>query len=165
MRQRPHELPLLTTDRLQLRQMQDEDASALYTIYGDPEVMRYASDEPFADPDTVRTMLDSVAQLLAAGASLEWAVVETANDQLVGTCGLHSFDEAANSAEVGCLLARVAWGRGFMGEALTAICDYARSLDIARLRADIDSANERSIRLFRRLGFVHRHDTYYELCL
>jgi RimJ/RimL family protein N-acetyltransferase len=66
---RPTELPTLETECLLLRPMRDEDAPALFTIYGDPEVMRYAGDEPFPDEATVAVMLWSVARLLAAGES------------------------------------------------------------------------------------------------
>jgi RimJ/RimL family protein N-acetyltransferase len=156
---------MLETPRLLLRAMHEDDTPALFAIYGDPEVMRYASDEPFPDLATVALMLRSVAELLASGKSLEWALVEKASAQLVGTCGLHSFDEESNSAEVGCMLARSAWGRGLMREALPVLFDYARSLGITQLHADIDAPNERSIRLFRQLGFVYRHDTFYELDL
>ena len=109
MKPRPTELPTLETERLLLRAMRADDAPALFAIYGDPEVMRYAGDEPFPDQITVGVMLRSVARLLAAGESLEWAVKATG--QLVGTCGLHSFDEGHDAAEVGCMLARSAWGR------------------------------------------------------
>jgi ribosomal-protein-alanine N-acetyltransferase len=160
---RPTELPTLETERLLLRPMRQEDAPALFTIYGDPEVMRYAGDEPFPDEATVAVMLRSVARLLEAGESLEWAVVERASGQLVGTCGLHRFDEAADAAEVGCLLSRAAWGRGFMREALLTLFCYAQDeLGIRLLLADIDAPNLRSIRLFESLGFVHTHDTLYE---
>lgn len=121
------------------------------------------SDEPFPDEATVAVMLRSVARLLAAGESLEWAVVDRASGQLVGTCGLHGFDEAADAAEVGCLLARAAWGRGFMREALLTPFRYGQNeLGARLLRADIDAPNLRSIRLFGSLGFVHRRDTIYE---
>jgi ribosomal-protein-alanine N-acetyltransferase len=163
MRLRPTELPTLETQRLLLRPMHQEDTPALFAIYGDPEVMRYAGDGPFSDEATVATMLRSVARLLAAGKSLEWAVVERAAGQLVGTCGLHSFDEEADVAEVGCLLMQAAWGRGLMREALTVLFRYAQDeLKVRLLRADIDLSNLRSIRLFEVLGFVYTRETWYE---
>lgn len=163
MKPRPSTLPTIETERLLLRAMGPEDGPALLAIYGDPEVMRYASDEPFADLETVGLMLASVARLLAAGESLEWAVVERATGQVVGTCGLHSFDEAADAAEVGCMLARAAWGRGLMGEALPALFRYAgEGLGVRLLRADIDAPNLRSIGLFARLGFAHSGGSLYE---
>jgi ribosomal-protein-alanine N-acetyltransferase len=75
--------------------------------------------------------------LLASGESLEWAIVEKTNKQPVGSCGLHSFHEASGSAEVGCMLLRVAWGCGMMREALPALFDYARTLGIAELHTEL----------------------------
>jgi RimJ/RimL family protein N-acetyltransferase len=146
--------------------MQPSDAPALFAIYGDPDVMQYASDEPFPNMETVSVMLASVAHLLATGESLEWAVIEKVTRALVGTCGLHSFDEGVSAAEVGCMLARAAWGRGIMREALPALFNYAQEVLAVRvLRADIDAPNQRSLRLFRQLGFHHAHDTIYERTL
>jgi RimJ/RimL family protein N-acetyltransferase len=163
---RPRLLPPLETDRLRLRPMRADDADALFAIYGDAEVMRYAGDGPFPDVSLVTSMLASVERLLADGVSLEWAVVEKAGDKLIGTCGLHSFDDAAGTAEVGCLLARAAWGRGVMSEALPAVFAFGRdALGVTRLLADIDAPNTRSIRLFTRLGFVPLRDTLYTLDL
>jgi RimJ/RimL family protein N-acetyltransferase len=107
-----------------------------------------------------------VAQLLATGASLEWAVIEKGTGALVGTCGLHRFDADVSAAEIGCMLARSAWGRGIMREALPALFHYAQTaLAVRVVRADIDAGNQRSIRLFHQLGFVHAHDTIYERIL
>lgn len=159
----PAELPTLHTPRLALRALHAGDAPALFAIYGDAEVMRFASDPPFAEPATVQTMLASVARLLLEGESLEWGLVERDGGALVGTCGLHSFESHAGSAEVGCLLARHAWGRGLMREALAAVIEEARGpLGLAQLRADVDGANLRSIQLFSSLGFQPVEGTLYE---
>jgi RimJ/RimL family protein N-acetyltransferase len=64
------------------------------------------------------------------------------------------------------MLARAAWGRGVMREALPELFRYAQdTLDVRLLRADIDAPNLRSIRLFERLGFAHAHTTIYERVL
>jgi RimJ/RimL family protein N-acetyltransferase len=159
----PTELPTLHTPRLSLRALDTRDLPALFAISGDAEVMRFASDPLFAEPATVQTMLASVASLLQQGESLEWGMVERQTGALIGTCGLHSFEPQARRAEVGCLLARRVWGRGLMREALGAIIDEARGpLGLTRLRADIDGANLRSIRLFTHLGFEPVGGILYE---
>lgn len=161
----PHTLPALSTDRLWLRAMRESDTEELFVIYGDPEVMRYASDEVFSEPQMVLTMLASVDRLLAAGTSLEWGI-EDRGGELIGTCGLHSFEPANSSAAVGCMLARKAWGKGYMHEALVAIFGYAKqNLGLVCLQADIDTHNTRAIRLFRTLGFQYVHATFYECVL
>lgn len=161
------QLPLLTTPRLRLRPMRrDADDADLFEVYGDPCVMRHASDPPFAAVTDVAALHDSVQRLLAAGLSLEWAVAGREDDRVIGTCGLHHFDTACASAEVGCLLARRHWGQGLMAEALRALVAHARDgLHLRLLLADIDEDNLRSQRLFTRLGFLARPPGPWQLRL
>ena len=140
--------------------MQDSDATALLTIYGDPLVMQYTDEAPFPDLATVNLMLNSVHKLLAVGASLEWAIILREQDELIGTCGLHSFHDGG--AEVGCLLKQTAWGHGHMAQAITLLADYARDhLQLNYLIADVAAANERANRLFRKLGHVHNESALW----
>ena len=155
-------LPAIATPRLLLRAMGDGDLAALFAIYGDPEVMRHASDPVFTEPATVQTLLASVARLQAAGLSLEWAIERRADGAVIGTCGLHGFDEDAAAAEMGCLLRRDAWGQGHAREALQALMDFACArLQRRALRAEIDADNIRSKRLFAALGFTRRDATHW----
>jgi RimJ/RimL family protein N-acetyltransferase len=150
----PAALPILDGARLALRPMADADTAALFAIYGDPDVMRHTDEEPFPGVDTVAIMLARVRRLLAEGVSLEWAIVLHATGEVVGTCGLHGFDHDARSAQVGCMLRRACWGQGYMTEAIALMTRYAvDTLRLQRLVADIAPDNERSQRLFRRLGY------------
>ncbi|WP_246876907.1 GNAT family N-acetyltransferase [Aeromonas sp. SrichE-2G] len=161
----PRTLPLLSTRRLLLRPLTPQDGADLFAIYGDPEVMRFVGEPPFPEPATVGLMLASVARMLAAGESLEWGVTAREGGRVIGTCGLHSFDEHLCQAEMGCMLARRHWGQGLMGEALTAVMGYAREIGIHSLLADIEPQNLPSQRLFGRLGFVWQGETRYRLLL
>ena len=152
--QLPSDLPVLHGNRLTLRAMSDADAAALFAIYGDPDVMRHTDETPFPGVETVAVMLASVRRLLTEGASLEWAIVLHASDEVVGTCGLHGFDHDARAAQVGCMLRRTCWGQGYMTEAIALLTRYAvDGLHLQRLVADIAPDNERSQRLFRRIGY------------
>lgn len=150
----PIVLPALQSKRLTLRAMEDRDASALLDLYGDPLVMKYTDEAPFPDQETVGLMLKSVRSLLAKGESLEWAIALQDSDELVGTCGLHSFDRALRIAELGCLLRRSAWGQGYMTEAIGLVMRFARDvLQLNRLTADVAAENERAQWLFKKLGY------------
>lgn len=157
-------LPVFTTARLRLRPLRrGTDDEALFAVYGDERVMRHASDPPFGSLADVVRLHDSVERLLAAGLSFEWAVALRADDRLIGTCGLHSFDWPARQAEMGCLLARSHWGQGLMSEALRALMAHAAGpLGLRTLLADIDADNLRSQRLFTALGFDPRPDGPYQ---
>ncbi|MET0267050.1 MAG: GNAT family N-acetyltransferase [Duganella sp.] len=134
--------------------MTDGDAGALFSIYGDPLVMRYTDEAPFPSVDTVEVMLKSVRRLLLDGVSLEWAIVLKGREEVIGTCGLHGFDTTLAQAEVGCLLKRCEWGKGLMPEALALLARFAAdSLKLKRLIADVAPENLSALRLFHKLGY------------
>lgn len=150
----PTTIPCLRNNRIELRCIEDRDASALLEVYGDPLVMRYTDEEPFANLQTVGLMLCSVRSLLAEGKSLEWAIVIKGNDTPIGTCGLHHFDTPLHIAEIGCLLKRSAWGVGYMIEAIDLMTIYARNvIGLCKLVADVHPDNRPAQRLFEKLGF------------
>jgi [ribosomal protein S5]-alanine N-acetyltransferase len=58
-------------------------------------------------------------------------------------------------AELGYCLRSPFWRRGYMGEALAALIDYAfATLKLRRLEADVDPGNAGSVRLLERMGFT-----------
>lgn len=152
-------LPLLTTTRLSLRALTQLDRQALFAIYGDAEVMQYASDPAFPDLSYVDQMLASVETLFQQRQSIEWGITLLHDDVVIGTCGLHSFDFERGSAEIGCLLKRAYWGQSLMREALEAVIAFGFTvLTLNTLQADIDAPNTRSMLLFQRLGFAQEGD-------
>lgn len=162
----PTILPCLQGSGIELRCMGEGDAPSLFEIYGDPVVMQYTDEEPFENIGTVSLMLESVQTLLRRGESLEWAIVATESHTLIGTCGLHSFDEALTSAEVGCLLRQSAWGQGYMKNAINLLIRYAKdTLSLRHLIADVHPDNERAQQLFRALGFQHPSPAVWTLDL
>jgi len=148
-------VPLLSTSRLLLRPLVRSDTSDLFTIYGNKEVMAFASDPPFSDEAALGIMFDHMEQLFAAHSALQWGIVLWASGQIIGTCEIHSISEDGTEAELGCLLAQAYWGQGIMSEALRELITFAfEDLGIRTLLADIDLPNTRSRTLFNRLGFL-----------
>lgn len=148
-------VPVLATPRLELRALTPNDTSDLFVLYGDPVVMEFTSDPPFPHESYVAQMLASVQHLFRQQQSIEWGMVVRAENRVVGTCGLHTFEPAIQRAEVGCLLARPYWGHGLMREALTSVIAFGfHRCNLHAVRADIDAPNVRSLALFRRLGFT-----------
>ncbi|MCE7979701.1 MAG: N-acetyltransferase [Caldilinea sp. CFX5] len=148
-------VPPLRTPRLDLRALTPADRADLFAIYGDAAVMVFTSDPAFPDLTYVDQMLASVARLFAERASLEWGVGLRAAGRIIGTCGLHSFDQEAQCAEIGCILGRAYWGQGLMREALSAVIAFGfDGFNLQTIKADIDAPNHRSFALFQRLGFA-----------
>jgi len=147
-------IPVLTTSRLRLRALEKSDQDALFQIYGDPEVMQFASDPAFPNISYIEQMLASINTLFEQHQSVEWGITLKDANQVIGTCGFHSFTPDTQAAEIGCLLRRLYWGQGLMHEALSTLIPWGlEQFGLDTLYADIDEPNLRSRKLFQRLGF------------
>lgn len=144
----------LASARLLLRPLDDVDADDLLAIFGDPEVMRYWSREPWTRRDEALEMLarDRVAH--AEGSALRLGVECMTSRRIVGTVALFNLSQTNRRGEIGYALAHACWGHGLMHEALSLFVAWAlETLSLHRLEADIDPANKASARSLLRLGF------------
>jgi len=147
-------LPSLHSTRVILRELEDRDASALFTLFSDPEVMRYWSSRPMTDRAQAVRLLEDIREAFWDRRLFQWGIALPPRDEIIGTCTLFHFDVAHRRAEVGFALARPYWGTGLASEALSAVLAFAfGTLGLHRVEADADPRNERSLRLLERHGF------------
>lgn len=132
-----------------MRPQRVEDAEALHEAYADRELMRYWSSPPHAHLIETRSY---IAKGVANDSWRGWTVTLKGEDEAIGT--LAAIERRAGVVEIGYLLARRHWGRGYAREAV------ARLLDLLllhegrrRVFADTDPDNAASNRLLRSLGF------------
>jgi ribosomal-protein-alanine N-acetyltransferase len=135
----------IATDRLVLRRMTMEDVPALHAILSDPDAMRYWSTLPHEHEALTEAWVAQTIEAVAAGHGDDFVVL--LGHAVVGKVGLWQGDE------IGIILSRAIWGRGYASEALSATIERAFGRGILRITADIDPRNAASLRLFRNLGF------------
>jgi ribosomal-protein-alanine N-acetyltransferase len=146
--------PLLTTERLRLRQIVPADAEAFFAVKSDPQVMEFYGDEPHQSLEETRTLIQQLQELYTKREALFWAIALKDDDQLIGTCAFISFGPGGHYAEIGYELNRAYWRRGMMAEALRALLTYGFSeLALNRIEAVVDPKNKPSQDLLRKLGF------------
>lgn len=146
----------LHTERLALRFIGAADSAALFPIFADPEAMRYWSSAPWQQPGQAEASVAETLDDYASGARLRLGVALRATGELIGTCTLYAFDRPNRRCDVGYMLNRAHWGRGYMPEAMAAVIGHAfGALGLNRIEADIDPRNTASARLLERLHFVH----------
>lgn len=148
--------PCLTTNRLQLRQIQASDAQDIFARLSDEEAMQYYGHEPHRSLSQTLAWIEEGQADYARRAAIRWGVTLKGDDRTIGTCGFHHFDEGFHHAETGYELGRAFWGKGIMSEAVAAILTYGfGEMGLHRIEAIIDIANERSKALLLKLGFTY----------
>jgi RimJ/RimL family protein N-acetyltransferase len=147
-------LPTLEAERVRLRELNDTDVDALFSIFSNSQVMRYWSTAPFAKRDDAIALLREIRESFARRQYLKWGVALTSDNSIIGTTTLFNLNLENQRAEVGYALAHEHWGKGLMNEALRRLLQYAfDDLKLRRLEADVDPRNTGSIKTLERLGF------------
>ena len=151
----PGAFPVLTTERLVLREVADRDVEDVFEMESDPVAMRYWSQPPMQDIAEARASVERAKGLFPARVALRWSITRRDDDRMLGHLSLFNFSEQSGRGELGYGLARRHWGQGFMQDALTAAIDYGFGpLGLRRLEADVDPRNQASLRAVERLGFA-----------
>lgn len=143
---------ILETERLMLRELDDNDFGALRAMLQDPRVM-YAWERTFSD-DEVRSWIARMRKRYREDGFAYWAAVEKASGAVIGQIGLLKEEFEGNShVGVGYILSHAGCGRGYATEGARACLDHAfRRLGVRRVIADIRPENLSSIRVAQRLG-------------
>jgi RimJ/RimL family protein N-acetyltransferase len=152
-------VPELRTERLVMRGFREEDLDALAEISADSEVTRWVGDpDGLSREETWRRMAYFIGHWELRGFG-QWALFEEASGELVGRAGLLR-PEGWPGLEVGWLVARAHWGRGFAPEAGRASLEWARdALGADHVISLIEPHNDNSARVAEKLGMKVEGDT------
>ena len=151
----PPDMNLAVFPRVRLRRFDEGDVDALYATYSDPEATRYLARPAMTERAQAGEMLARIQAGYVDGSSLQLAIERRDDGAFLGVCLLFNFVERARRAEIGYILGRPHWSRGYASEALPALIDHGfEALGLNRIEADIDPRNAASARVLVRLGFV-----------
>lgn len=148
------DIPHLVTDRLLLRGFEQRDVAPYGVMMSDAEVTKYLSTgAPLSAVEAWRQLAMMAGHWMLRGFGI-WAVEERSTGQLIGRVGCFE-PEGWPGFEIGYVLARPAWGKGYALEAARASLNYARTvLDRDDILSVIRPANVGSIRVATTLGAV-----------
>lgn len=147
---------VLTTPRLQLRFVNEGDVDAIFRLFSDSEALRYWSFAPWTDRADAEENVRDTQQAYADGSVLTFAITLATSGEMIGKCRLSKFSEQNRRCEIGYILDRAHWGKGYAREALATLISHAfGALDLLRIEADVDPRNRASTLLLERLHFVH----------
>lgn len=155
------------TERLVLRRMRDDDATALAAYRSDPVQARYQSwDTPYPVGDAQALIAEM--QDVRFGQPGAWLQIGIEHDgRLVGDVAVRVDGDEPRQASVGFTLAAHAQGHGLATEALRAVISRLFGQhEVHRIIAECDARNVRSAALLERVGMRreahHRQSAWWK---
>ena len=146
----------IKTERLLLRPLDAGDVETVHEYAGDAENTRYMMYLPNGNIEDTRTFLERVTAEWEKDCPgfYEFAVVLEGRQ-----IGAVSVALGEDEAELGWILNRKYWNRGYITEAAMAVKDFAvNTLGQKRLCACCDARNLRSVRVMEKLGFTQESE-------
>ena len=143
----------LTTERLVIRQLTQDDFADLCEMLCDPDVM-YAWEHIFTEVQ-VQEWLDRQFERYEQTGVGVWAAIEKETDVMVGQFGLVWADiEGKSVLELTYMLKKSHWHKGFAIEGSKACLNYAFNvMNIDKVYAPIRPENQASRKVAEKLGF------------
>ncbi|WP_307480456.1 GNAT family N-acetyltransferase [Cytobacillus purgationiresistens] len=145
---------MLQSDRIQFRKMVSEDIEMYHKWRNDMDVMMTTS--PFLDVYSLAETRDFVEQVILHSSNSKCYIMEAkATSMAIGVVSLINIDAKNQNAE--CVIdigEKEYWGKGYGGEALRLLLNYAfLELNLHRVALKVFSFNEKAVHLYKKLGF------------
>ena len=148
-------VPELTTDRLLLVPIVQEDQPFIFQGLSHPDVIPYYGVR-YATLEETSAQMDWYKKMEDDDSGLPWKLVERSSGNAMGVISVYFYQAAHNKAEVGFWLLPEFWNRGFASEALHAVIKYwQESRQLHRLEAFVEEGNTASARLLQKAGFKY----------
>jgi len=150
--------PILTTERLTLRELLLSDAPDVLVFRGDFEVQKY-NGSVLQNVGEVHTLIEEIHAEYAAQEGITWALTlnngdTVLSDTVLGLFGLHNWSQYHRRAEIGYDLARAYWGQGIGSEAVRAIVRFGfERMMLNCIYAGTIADNYESVGLLEKVGF------------
>ena len=93
--------PIITTERLRLRQLTLDDASEIMSLFGSLEVLRFLNDPPVDTHQKAIDMINWFNKLYDDHECVNWGITLRGDDKLIGMCGSYGWDRSDRHVDIG----------------------------------------------------------------
>lgn len=147
-------MTVLETPHLVLREFGSGDWQAVHEYASDPEVVRYMLWGPNTEKQSRNFVRKAISyQEEDPRRKFELAVVHSHEDRLIGGCGIRVTNPEAREGDIGFILDRRFWGRGYGTEAAERLLRFGfGELGLHRIYATCDPRNVASARVLEKIG-------------
>jgi [ribosomal protein S5]-alanine N-acetyltransferase len=144
----------LETERLILRDFREEDWRDVHEYGSDPEVVKYMPFGPNTEEESKAYIQSTYAnQKEQPRVHYNFALVNKQDNKVIGGCGLGIRNADDKEANLGYILNRQFWNKGYTTEAARKVIAFGfEQLGLHRIIATCDPANTGSYRVMEKIG-------------
>jgi ribosomal-protein-alanine N-acetyltransferase len=147
--------PVLTTERLTLRQIRESDKHEMFYMRSNPSLMHFVPRPLAQNVDDAVALIGIITEGVAKNELINFAITITGEDKLIGMVGFHRIYKEHFRAEIGYMLHDAYHGKKVMEEAIHRAVRYAfDEMKLHSIEAVIAPENIPSIKLIEKCGFV-----------
>jgi [ribosomal protein S5]-alanine N-acetyltransferase len=145
----------MQTQRLLLRRFINDDLENVFKGLSHPDVIPYYG-VSYSSLEETKEQIKWFAEIEQNKTGQWFAICSADNKIFYGGCGLNSINAQHRKGEIGYWLLPEFWGKGIITEALPLVIEYGfTALQLHRIEAVIETANENSKKIMNKLGFAY----------
>lgn len=146
--------PILTTERLTLRQLANDDSQDVFVLRSDVQINKYLGRQASKTIDDARNFINRINENIKKNDSFYWAITLTTTKVFAGTICLFNISGESDKCEIGYELLINFQRQGIMKEAAEKIIDFVFNiLQLKKIEAFTHIENRDSTKLLEKLGF------------
>lgn len=158
--------PLITTERLVLREITTNDANEIFFLRSDKGLLTYLDKAPEKSIDETIAFIGIIKKNQKDNDGILWGITLKESNSVIGTICYWRMQKEHYRAEIGYILHPAQQGKGIMNEAIKAVIKYGfETMKLHSIEANVNPGNKASMKLLEKNGFVKeayfRENYYY----
>ena len=147
--------PILETERLILRRVENIDVNEVFSMRSNAETMKYIPRPLVTNNEEALAHIALLDSGLKKNEAINWAITFKGENKLLGIIGFYRTKFEDYRSEIGYMLISENHGKGIATEAVERALDYGfNEMNLHSIEAIIDPRNEESERVLLKNGFV-----------
>lgn len=151
--------PIISTERLYLKEFTLKDPQLLVDLNSDPEVTKFVGEGAIDTAEALR-LLNEVIIPQYSNKMGRWAVYLRSNDEFIGWCGI-KYLPSLDEYDLGYRFFKKHWSKGYATEASKAVLEYAKNvLKLKEVVGRASADNYNSIKVLEKVGFILKEEGF-----
>ncbi len=147
--------PILKTERLVLRRLDNSDAAELLALRSNPQTMEFIPRPLLHTTEQALEHIKTINDNIDANLGINWAISFRDNPKMIGIIGHYRIKPESYRAEIGYMLLPEHHGKGIITEAVQKVVKYGwDEMNLHSIEAIIDPENYASAKVLEKNGFI-----------